>query len=287
MVDTSEINKVIRKILFPTLKDNGFSKVNLRKSWGYHDQCIWAFHLQTGSDYSSQLKGISALLGIYYDFIPESLLPKIDKDEKLIPEEWRCHVRNVLCVANLDQSRFRKLLHYPSKANQETAWWIEPDGSNLAESIEDIKLAFLTQGLQWFDNFSNLEYAFQCIDRLAPGHMVLDHINADGIPVYTGKAYIYGGNAERHFAQYLNYQDRVEAYSTWEEQRKLEYLERVYQMKYALDTFSLSQCLDFPCSSLDSYGDSFEDSGFIFTRTRYPGHGARREKYWKISKPDD
>lgn len=285
MVDYSTINKAIRKILFPTLKTNGFSKVNLRTSWGYHDPCIWVFNLKVSQQYYRPITAFYVSFGIYYAFIPAEVEPKRDKDDKLIPEESRCHVRNQLVVPQFDNPSLSNKFRLPTDELNKV-WKVEADGSNLEASIEDIKLAFLTQGLQWFNDFSNLEYAFQCIDRLAPDHLIIDHINQDGIPIYTGKAYLYGRNSEKHFAQYMNYQERVEAYSKWEDDRKLEQLERAYQMNYVFDTFELAQCLNILRSLLDSYGDSFEHSGFIFTRTGYPGYGQRCEKYWRISKPD-
>ncbi|SMQ80698.1 hypothetical protein SAMN05444673_3988 [Bacillus sp. OV166] len=33
MIGSPEVNKVIRKILSPTLKENGFNKVNTRNNW--------------------------------------------------------------------------------------------------------------------------------------------------------------------------------------------------------------------------------------------------------------
>lgn len=43
MVGSFEINKVIRKILSPTLKENGFNKVNTRHNWSWNDYCILGF----------------------------------------------------------------------------------------------------------------------------------------------------------------------------------------------------------------------------------------------------
>jgi hypothetical protein len=285
MIGVPEINKIIRKILFPTLRANGFSNLNPRNSWAYHEDCIWVFNLCISHKRYSPLTAIYVFLGIYYKFISETYPPKIDKTGRLIPEEWRCHVRNELRVDNLDQSQCTKMLYSPAEVNRRDIWWILPDGNNIEEAIDNVKSAFLNQGMQWFNDFTNLEYAFKCIDHLAPDHMI-EKTNEEGMTYLIGRGHIQGEHAAREFAKYMNYQDRVEAYVAWEETRKLEYLERAYQYLGVLGTIDLAQCFELSSGTIHNYGNSFENLGFVFTRTDYPGHGPRWDKYWKISKPD-
>lgn len=285
MTNVSKIDKAIRKIVFPVLKANGFDKVKIRNSWRYNEECIWVFNLQVSNPSYTPLASISCLQGIYYTFLDNAnFLPKIDKDGRLIPEEWRGHVRKTLLLEKLDQTFATKMLHYPPEGKKKDAWFIKPDGSNIEAAIEDIKSAFLHQGMKWFNDFTNLEYAFKCIDFLSPDHMIIDHIAEDGIPVYTPRGHIYGGkHAARNFAKYMNYQDRYEAYVEWEEKEKLEWLERAYQFTPILGTLDLAYCLELDPNIINNYPNSFENSGFVFTRTGYPGYGSRSDKYWKMS----
>lgn len=285
MTNSAQIDKAIRKILFPVLKANGFDKVKIRNSWRYNEECIWVFNLRVSNQHYTPLTAIFVFQGIYYTFLDDAnFLPKIDKDGRLIPEEWRGHVRNTLLLEKLDQTFAAKMLDYPSKYKRKDAWFIKPDGSNIEEAIEDIKSAFLHQGLKWFNDFTKLEYAFKCIDFLAPDYMILDHITEDGIIVYTPRGHINGKHAARNFAKYMNYQDRYEGYVAWEEKEKLEYLERTYQFTPVLGTLDLAECLELDPNIINNYPNSFENSGFVFTRTDYPGSGPRWDKYWKMSR---
>jgi hypothetical protein len=286
MIGSPEINQVIRRLLSPTLRENGFSKVKTRNNWGYHDRCIWVLQIRAvGKRTAFPSMSLGVGLGIYYDFLPEEIPIKRDKDGNLIPEEYLCHIRNELFLANIDQSRFTKDLHNSAEAARKDVWWVEPDSSNIEEVINDIKLSFLKNGLKWFNDFTNLEYAFKCIDHLSPDHMV-EQVDEAGVTILTPRGHIYGTHAAREFARYLNYQDRVEAYLAWEEQQKLKKLERVYQFVGVLNTFDLARCLECSPDTIEGYGNSFENSRFVFTRTGYPGWGSRRETYWRISKSD-
>ncbi|MFB8791414.1 MAG: hypothetical protein U7123_21900 [Potamolinea sp.] len=83
----------------------------------------------------------------------------------------------------------------------------------------------------------------------------------------------------------MNYQDRYESYvASWEEKNKLEYLERAYQFTPVLGTLDLADCLELDPNIINNYPNSFENSGFVFTRTGYPGSGTRWDKYWKMSR---
>lgn len=289
MIGSPEVDKIIRKVLSPVLRENGFDKVKTRNNWGYRDPCIWVLNIRAVGVHSFPSMSVSVSLGIYYKFIspdiPGRLHVKTDKDGKLIPKEWMGHVRNHLVLADLNQTCYTKYLHSSAEANRKDIWWIEPDDSNLEAVINDIKLAFLTQGMQWFNDYSNLEYAFKCIDFLASDFMVED-IDEAGRSILRARGHIYGLHAARDFAKYLNYQDKVAAYVAWEEKRKREYLIRVCEFGAGvIGTCDLEIQLELSRSSIDDK-DTFTNSGFVFTRTSYPGYGPRWDKYWKMSKLD-
>jgi hypothetical protein len=65
----------------------------------------------------------------------------------------------------------------------------------------------------------------------------------------------------------MNYQDRYKTYVALEEKEKLEYLERVYQFTGVLGTSDLADCLELDPNIINNYPNSFEYSGFVFTRT--------------------
>lgn len=175
MISSPEINKVLRKHLSPTLRENGFSSVSARKAWRWHNHCIWVFNIRAVGSYFSDVTdwppmSVCAWLGIYYDFIHDSqVILKTDKKERLIPEEYQCHFRSHL-IRTLDQSRFTNRLRNPAERNRKDIWWIERNGSNVQEVVENINLAFLEQGKTWFEKFTDLESVFKEIESERNGY---------------------------------------------------------------------------------------------------------------------
>lgn len=50
MITSNEINKIFKEVLTPVLKKNGFTKTEARKSFGWHDECIWLFKYEVTED---------------------------------------------------------------------------------------------------------------------------------------------------------------------------------------------------------------------------------------------
>lgn len=61
-----------------------------------------------------------------------------------------------------------------------------------------------------------------------------------------------------------------------------EMLEQAYRNGWLLSTSELAELLDLLPSEIRSYGDSFSEAGFVFTRAGYRGGG---EVAWRVSKP--
>lgn len=170
MIGSLEINKVIRKILTPTLKENGFTKVNTRHNWAFIDHCIWVLDIAAVGKYFSDVTGwppmsIHVELGIYYDFLPpENSDIKTGSKGELLPKVHQCQLRNDL-FCNIDQANYTSHLNNSAEADRKDIWWIETDGSNIEEVISDIKHSFLNSGLDWFCKYTDLETAFNEIEK--------------------------------------------------------------------------------------------------------------------------
>jgi len=61
----------------------------------------------------------------------------------------------------------------------------------------------------------------------------------------------------------------------------LEALERAYEKGWLLSTSEVAQLFRLSAKTIRGYGDSFEEAGFIFTRTGTRAHG---ETAWEVSK---
>ncbi|WP_181294636.1 DUF4304 domain-containing protein [Heyndrickxia sporothermodurans] len=191
MIVRSKIDKKIKRILSPVLKEFGFLSINSRNYYALHNDCIWVLNINHVGKYSSELSGwpaqsLNATVGIYYDFIP----PLSDDIERIenFPKYYECQLQMELCCQNneiYDQIKDNKKL--------ESIWWFHPNGSNIEDVVHDIRNAFVNTGLPWLKKYSNLERAFEKIE----GELNSYH------KFYKAK----------FFAKYLNQWDKYEKYN--------------------------------------------------------------------------
>jgi hypothetical protein len=206
LIDSPEINKVIRKLLSPTLKENGFSKVNTRNNWGWHGDCIWVLNLTAVGKYFSDVTrwpsmSIHVNIGIYYDFVPPREDDKIKLGSKgeILPKYYDCHLQKEL-YCNLDQSKYTKRLPNPAERERNDIWWIQPDGSNINKVLEDIRESFLNDGLTWLRKYTDVRTAFSEIEKEHDSYLKFYKI--------------------RYFAEHLNDNEKLEEYNKLFEQEK-------------------------------------------------------------------
>lgn len=191
MIGSPEVNKVIREILSPVLKVNGFSKVNTRNNWAWIDHSIWVLNITAVGKYFSDVTGwppmsIHVDLGMYYNFIPmNNDRIKIDEGARLFPKSHQCHLQGEL-HSTLDQTQYMSSLSNPAEQKRKDLWWIEPDGSNIEEVIKNVKQSFLTDGIDWFRKNTDLEHAFleiekdhDCLAKYYKAKFFAAHLNLD------------------------------------------------------------------------------------------------------------
>ncbi|MCM3729783.1 DUF4304 domain-containing protein [Neobacillus cucumis] len=205
MIGSPEINKVIRKILSPILKENGFNKVNTRNNWCWMDQCIWVLEIGAVGKHFSDVTGWSPMsiqigLGIYYVFVPpEEGEMKKGTNGELLPRQHQCHLQEQL-YCKLDQSNYINHFDNPAERNRNDIWWVEQDGSNIDEVILDISKSFIDDGLKWYKNNTDLETAFVNIENQHNGY---------------NKYY-----KAKYFAEHLRHNTKLDMYNDLFEQEK-------------------------------------------------------------------
>ncbi|MEE6452635.1 DUF4304 domain-containing protein [Gottfriedia acidiceleris] len=205
MISSPEINKIIRKILTPSLKEHGFTKTNTRNNWGWHNHSIWVLNIEGVGSYFSNVTGwtpmsIHVEMGIYYDFVPPlNSEINIGNNGELLPKYYQCHFQKSL-NCNLNQSNYTNHLDNPAERERKDIWWIETDGLNVEEVIVDIKQSFLKNGLEWLRELTNVNTAFTEIEK---GH---DSYN---------KFY-----KARYFAEHLNEKEKLQMYTQLMEQER-------------------------------------------------------------------
>lgn len=151
MITSGDINKILRRVVVPTLREIGFTKFKGRVAWRYLDDAIWVFQTKAVGNYFSQVTGfppssLTARLGIFFLDFPGSHPIKTADDGLPVPDESRCHVRygldnmaDQIAVRNpemLEQERLRK-----------DVWWLDRDGSNAEAVVEDIRRSILEYGV--------------------------------------------------------------------------------------------------------------------------------------------
>jgi len=151
MVGSPEVNKIIRKIISPALRQYGFTKVKARNYWLYRENEIWYIVIKSVGSYFSQVTGfpsqsVSVSYGIYFTNMPSLATPKIDKDGLAVPKEYECQFRgsieNIVC-----QKHLRKDFGSEPERNRKNIWWISNDGSNIDDAIEDIKNSLMANAI--------------------------------------------------------------------------------------------------------------------------------------------
>lgn len=146
-MDSKLVNKEIRKYIWSILRQEGFSKFSPRSAWRCRNNRYEVINFQSFNSYLAEGLGcttysFSINLGIYLSYIPYPNLT--NHKNRHCPQEYECHLRKRL-VRTLIQKQF----------SRNDIWFIDPSGSNLNEVIQDALDVILTDGLPWFEEFSN------------------------------------------------------------------------------------------------------------------------------------
>ena len=157
---------MIRKIIFTSLKENGFTKIKGKNAWGWHDDCIWVFNIRSVGKVHSYITkwpeySLTVSLGIYYTYLPHKSNAKVDESGLLYPKEYECNRRAEL-TCSYDQFKYTEYIKCNiSEKKRRDIWWVEPDGSNLSEVVNDINNGFLNYAVKWYKEKSNKELTMQ------------------------------------------------------------------------------------------------------------------------------
>jgi hypothetical protein len=161
MTDSAEVNKVIRRVISPALRERGFTKTQTRNNWCHLDDRIWVFAIRsignTGLPNYFPSQSLHCEIGVYFLGFPPHprpalrTTPKVDKDGLLVPKITDCHWRGHLTLVR-DQSQLRQGLRNLQERNRKDIWWVNEDGSTVEDVVEDIKQSFVKKGLRRLKN---------------------------------------------------------------------------------------------------------------------------------------
>lgn len=145
-MDSSVVNKDIKKAIWPQLRDVGFSQFTARTAWRYGSGKIDVVNFQSFNSYLASGIGCTTYsfavnLGCSFDAIPRLKTVEL-KNGCFRPKEWECHFR-VHLLKTISQPALER-------AN---IWYVDPSGQNLTSVTEDASNAIQKTGLPWFDRF--------------------------------------------------------------------------------------------------------------------------------------
>jgi hypothetical protein len=165
---SAPLNKPLRTLVVPILRDAGFQQVDARNGWSWRNDLIWVFNIRSVGSYFSGVTGwppgsVCAWLGVFFTFAPRPGGMKVDDRGRMRPAEHSCHMRDHL-VRNVDQSSRMRRLWNSAERERTDIWWVQPDGENVDEVASDIANALRDHGLPWYARASDLESALGLVE---------------------------------------------------------------------------------------------------------------------------
>jgi len=154
-MNTKDVNKAIREIVGPPLKDLGFRAQNSRDFYLLLPHAIQVINFQSFNTYMAKVLEMTPFsfcvnLGIYFGFVP-NYIPHIKETEKKLPKEYECHFRWKL-KKNIG------LLEYP----REDIWCVT-DAVSCQMAVKDALHSILDRGIPWLKRYSNIDEAFNIL----------------------------------------------------------------------------------------------------------------------------
>ena len=158
MIEMKDVNREIRIIVNPFLKEIGFSLHHGKNYWAFPEGEVRMACIRAVGAYFSAVTGWPSMslvveLGVYYPHRHEGASQshiKRDEEGRLLPKDWQCD-RKYTLTAGINQDFYKKNLSNPAERKRIDIWWIDPDGSNLEESIQDMKNSLGLRALEWFN----------------------------------------------------------------------------------------------------------------------------------------
>jgi len=144
------INSAFKESIVPILKEAGFNKFSGKKAWKHFENKIYLFQVSgVGAHFSSvtgyPASSLTASINIYYIGLPDSVqCKKIDKSGILLPGETECNYRFGL-DKNVSQKDLMSSISFD--VERRDIWWVNQDGSNVTEVIDDLKTTLESHAL--------------------------------------------------------------------------------------------------------------------------------------------
>jgi hypothetical protein len=136
-MDSKVVAKEIKREIWPLLQGEGFTEFSAKTARRYTPDQIHVVNYQSFNSYLAEGVGCTTFsfalnLGIFFRAIPYESSLKKGPDPSVKPQVYHCHFRNRL-LKNIEQ---------PILPRRDT-WYVQPDGSNLRECLDDSRKAIV------------------------------------------------------------------------------------------------------------------------------------------------
>lgn len=157
-MDSKEVTKAINSKIRPFLKENGFKNYSGRTYWRYGEDRIDILNFQSFNSYNADVIGCTSYsfavnLAVTLNYIPFEHSVK-EKNGLNRPEEYEGHFRKHLTKGLLQSELERKDI-----------WYVQDNGINLTEVIEDVGVQIAENGIGWFEQFNSKQHVLKILSN--------------------------------------------------------------------------------------------------------------------------
>lgn len=150
---SSVVSREIRREVWPVLRQQGFDAFTSRTAWRHLPDRVWVVNFQSFSSYFSLVDGCTTFsfamnIGIYLDALAEN----VDAKVRARPRDYHCHFR----------AKLAKGIHQQNYTRSDI-WFVDPQGSNLLDVVDDARRVLLSEGMGWFDRLSGLDQVLELL----------------------------------------------------------------------------------------------------------------------------
>ena len=156
-MDSKVVSQLIRKAVWPRLRDQAFSKFSSRDAWRF-GRAFCVVNFQSFSSYLANGLGCTTFsfavnLGLNFDFMPLGMTMRMPSIERP-PRESECIFRKPLL----------RRLNQPGNEHPQI-WTVDPSGNNAEECVSDALNVLLRDAMPWFEMVGDLSKAAQIVEH--------------------------------------------------------------------------------------------------------------------------
>lgn len=160
-VNSNIVSKRLRHELEPMLRRIGFSRFQGRRAYRYDTDCVIGFSTRAVGSHFSRVTGFPAssfgsIAWVHYDFIPSFEQPSTTSHRPFCPKV--SHFAEDLKIVSPRQKEIRRC-NNETEQDRDDLWWVEPDGSNLADTVQDVRNSIEAQAVPWWESMLQIQNA--------------------------------------------------------------------------------------------------------------------------------